>query len=133
MMRPIGAIAGIAFIVALGSATAAERLTSPDHGKCLERSGGVTADMLDCDSAEMARQDKRLNGAYQRLMSSASETQRSALRDGQRAWLAYRKTNCGLIYKFGEGGTLDTIVVSSCEVDTLAQRVRFLEGLSPPG
>lgn len=119
------------YLTSLHSVGAIERLTSIEHSKCIEKSAGVTAEMLDCDNAELRRQDKRLNGAYQRLMSSASETQRSALRDAQRGWLAYRSSNCRLIYQFGQGGTLDSISASSCELETLSQRVKFLEALSP--
>lgn len=125
-------LCSIIYVALSNGVGAAERLTSIDHIKCIEKSAGVTAEMLDCDGAEMRRQDKRLNGAYQKLISSASENQRTALRDGQRAWLAYRKNNCELIYKFGQGGTLDTISASSCELDTLSRRVNFLEELSPP-
>ncbi|MFD0937682.1 lysozyme inhibitor LprI family protein [Methylobacterium trifolii] len=97
----------------------------------MEKSGGVTSEMLDCSGLEMKRQDKRLNGAYQKLMATASDAQKAALRDSQRLWLAYRKTNCDLVYRFGGGGTLDSLGASSCELDTLSQRVKFLENLSP--
>ncbi|MCJ2011882.1 lysozyme inhibitor LprI family protein [Methylobacterium sp. J-076] len=122
--------AGALLLATLSSAAVAEQLTSSDHAKCMDKSGGVTAEMLDCDGAEMKRQDKRLNGAYQKLMAKASDMQKAALRESQRLWLAYRKTTCDLIYKFGSGGTLDSISASSCEVDTLAQRVKFLESLA---
>lgn len=110
----------------------ADQATSPEHEKCIDKSGGVTAEILACDGAELKRQDKRLNAAYQKLMGEASEEQKAALRDAQRLWLSYRKTNCDLIYKFGGGGTIDSIGASSCEVGILAQRVKFLETLSLP-
>ena len=39
---------------------------------CMDKSGGVTVEMLDCMSAELTRQDARLNESYQRLLSKLS-------------------------------------------------------------
>lgn len=132
MKKRAAVISAILWMVSLGTAKAAQSVTSSEHATCIDKSGGVTSEMLDCDSAEMRRQDKRLNGAYQKLMASGSDAQKAALRDSQRLWLAYRESNCDLVSKFGGGGTLDALGASSCEVDTLAQRVRFLENLSSP-
>ncbi|WP_238185241.1 lysozyme inhibitor LprI family protein, partial [Methylobacterium trifolii] len=120
-----------AWVITSIQTKAGDQLFSSDYNKCMEKSGGVTSEMLDCSGLEMKRQDKRLNGAYQKLMATASDAQKAALRDSQRLWLAYRKTNCDLVYRFGGGGTLDSLGASSCELDTLSQRVKFLENLSP--
>ncbi|WP_157182167.1 lysozyme inhibitor LprI family protein [Methylobacterium sp. WSM2598] len=106
-----------------------EHLNTPNYSECMEKSGGVTSEMLDCGSAEADRQDKKLNAIYKQLMDRASEKQKSELRQSQRDWLIYRKSSCNLIYGFGEGGTIDDLAASSCGLDVLARRVKFLESL----
>ena len=121
----------VAAILSLSAtcAVAEDDVTSPQMKRCLDASGGVTAAMRECQSEEIARQDKRLNQVYQSLMRRVSEKQASELRTAQRAWLAYREATCGLIFTFGTGGTIDLINVGGCEVDSRARRVKFLETL----
>lgn len=102
---------------------------SPDYDKCMDKSGGVTAEMLDCASAELSLQDKKLNAAYQTLMRKSTDEEKTALRDSQRGWLAYRTASCKLTMIFGGGGTMDLIAASSCNLDETARRVFFLESL----
>ncbi len=104
MKNRAAVISAILWMVSLGTAKAAQPVTSSEHATCIDKSGGVTSEMLDCDSAEMRRQDKRLNGAYQKLMASGSDAQKVALRDSQRLWLAYRKTDCDLVISSAVAG-----------------------------
>lgn len=53
---------------------------SPDYDKCMDKSGGVTAEMLDCASAELSLQDKKLNAAYQTLMRKSTDEEDRAPR-----------------------------------------------------
>ncbi len=54
----------------------------------MERSNGVTGEMLDCMAAEFTRQDARLNDNYNRLMSKLSEQRKEGLVQAQRAWIS---------------------------------------------
>lgn len=57
---------------------------------CMDKSGGVTAAMLDCIGAETKRQDAALNRNYQAAIKTLSPDRRQKLVAAQRAWLAYR-------------------------------------------
>ena len=59
--------------------------------KASERSGGVTVDMADAQSAAFTAWDKELNRVYTALQKAAGPERREALRNAQRAWLAYDK------------------------------------------
>ena len=59
--------------------------------KASERSGGVTVDMADAQSAAFTAWDKELNRVYAALQKAAGPERREALRNAQRAWLAYDK------------------------------------------
>ncbi|KRD48113.1 hypothetical protein ASE52_12025 [Acidovorax sp. Root275] len=54
-----------------------------------ERSGGVTVDLRDAQSAAYAAWDKELNRIYAQALKAAGPTRRDALRAAQRAWLAF--------------------------------------------
>lgn len=45
---------------------------SKTYSQCMEQSGGVTAAMVECITAEYKRQDTRLNQAYKALSKDLS-------------------------------------------------------------
>lgn len=112
---------------ALSRAQAEER-TSSDYAACLDKSGGVTPAMEDCIREELARQDRRLNGAYKTLMDSLPEKRKAELRDVQRKWIAFRDANCGF-YHDPEGGTAARLASKECVVTLTAERAHELETL----
>jgi uncharacterized protein YecT (DUF1311 family) len=63
---------------------------SPEYATCIDKSNGVTGEMLDCMSAEFTRQDARLSENYKRLMSKLSAKRKEALLEAQRAWIKFR-------------------------------------------
>ena len=67
---------------------------SQEYLKCIDRSNGVTSEMLDCISAEFTRQDARPNENYKRLMSKLSAKRKEGLLEAQRAWIKFRDANC---------------------------------------
>lgn len=56
-----------------------------------QRSGGVTVDLSDAQSAAFDAWDKELNRVYAALLKAVEPSQREALRAAQRAWLAFDK------------------------------------------
>src|SRR5690606_4679598 len=83
---------------------AAGEAYSASYSACVERSNGVTADMLDCIAAELATQDARLNAAYRTLTSQLGPERKQQLVATQRLWIQYRDANCGF-YADPDGGT----------------------------
>jgi uncharacterized protein YecT (DUF1311 family) len=97
---------------------------------CLDKSGGVTVEIRDCDSAEYAIWDKRLNVAYAAIMSSDnhSSAAKAKLKEAQRAWIVFRDKGCladGEIV--AEGGTASSLIASDCGLQLTAERAVHLE------
>lgn len=75
---------------AAGPAKVAAKESAHEFDACMDKSGGVTAPMLDCIAAETKRQAAALNRNYQAATKSLSPDRRQKLVAAQRAWLAYR-------------------------------------------
>jgi len=101
---------------------------SKEHSDCIDKSGGVTADMLQCEGEELDRQDARLNDAYKKLMSKLSPDRKKALLKAQRAWIKFREANCDYWYD-PQGGTAARLNASGCLLTTTAARAKELEGM----
>jgi uncharacterized protein YecT (DUF1311 family) len=117
-------------ILALSSVAHAARATSdqqlsPQFSACMDKAS-ATVDIRACDTAEAARQDARLNKAYQHLMTQLSPDRQKQLRDIQRIWIKFREGNCSF-YNSPGGGTLDAVVADSCYLTTTASRASELE------
>lgn len=69
------------------AATAAPHDLTPDFHRC-------SAPQAACLAAEHARQDRRLNQAYQALLAALGPAARTAVRQAQRGWLAERDGLC---------------------------------------
>ncbi|MFG0466110.1 lysozyme inhibitor LprI family protein [Pseudomonas putida] len=101
---------------------------SVTYDRCIDTSGGVTAEMLDCNAAELKRHDARLNAQYKAALAAHGETQQALLREAQRQWIQYRDANCGF-YAQLTGGTMDRLNSSSCVLEATARRADELEGI----
>lgn len=104
-----------------------EKEYSAAYSACLETgdaANGVTPAMAACVHEELARQDDRLNAAYQSAMSRLPAPEQASLRQAQRAWIKTRDASCleGLT-----GGTIDQIEVPGCHLSMTAVRAVELE------
>ena len=88
---------------------------SADWKRCLDKSGGVTASMLDCNSAEWDREDKRLNKVYGNVMSKLSPDRKKQLQTVQRLWIQYTRANCDF-WDDPDSGTAANLAASSCRL-----------------
>jgi uncharacterized protein YecT (DUF1311 family) len=112
------------------STTRAADVTTPEFDACVKKSGGVTAEMMDCVNAETKRQDDKLNQSYQKLLALLKAPRKAQLVDAQRAWLKYRELNCAF-YDDGSGGTAAELAANDCLVTMTAKRAAELEYLMP--
>jgi uncharacterized protein YecT (DUF1311 family) len=101
-----------------------EESYSPAYKACMDKSGGVTAGMLDCGNAEYAKLDAALNAAYREASKELSPEQRNLLRDTQRSWLAYRDSSCSFMSRLGDRGTMASLTDQSCLMSVTAERTR---------
>ena len=114
-----------------GPVAAGEKDMSQEYLTCINKSNGVTSEMLGCISAEYDRQDARLNENYKRLMSKLSPKRREGLLEAQRAWLKFRDANCSFYYD-PEGGSAAHLAGTDCTLNATAERATELEDLMPP-
>lgn len=96
--------------------------------KAVEKWSGNTADLLEIIQAEVELQDKWLNELYKDLRAKLNDEQKTALRDAQRAWLAWRDADGELIYD-PDGGSMARIDANDDFLDKLVRRVAFFEDL----
>ena len=96
---------------------------------CMEKSNGVTSDMVHCLEAESKRQSARNNKAYKELMDQLSPQRKKQLKIAQDAWIIYRDENCDF-YDDPEGGTIATLGANDCFMSATALRAKELEILA---
>ncbi len=124
-----GVLSAFALLFSTVQLVAAENDMSGEYKACMERSNGVTGEMLDCMGAEFTRQDARLNENYKRLMSKLSAKRKEALLEAQRAWIKFRDANCNFYYD-PEGGSAAHLAGTDCNLNTTADRAAELRNLS---
>ncbi|KAA2236424.1 lysozyme inhibitor LprI family protein [Salinarimonas soli] len=105
-------------------------LYSKAYDACMKKSSGVTAEMLECSTNELRRYDRLLNDAYNEVQSRLNGSQKTALRDAQRAWIAYRDSTCSFMSRLGDRGTMALLVDSGCMLQTTAERARWLQQIN---
>lgn len=110
------------------SAVNAEVELNPEFSSCMDQSGGVTMNMIDCIGQEHERQDARLNRVYNELMGTLPAERKTALRDAQRAWLKYREANCHF-YDDPNGGSIARVLANDCFMTETAKRAKELEDI----
>ncbi len=119
-------VAGI-FLIALSQvASANDPSLSKQFSVCMDKSGGVTAAMLDCIVSETKGQDARLNKAYKEIMGQLPPARKKQLQEAQRAWLKYRDANCNF-YADPDGGTMANVSASDCFMSVTATRAKEIE------
>jgi uncharacterized protein YecT (DUF1311 family) len=115
------AILALTPVLGLADATPTPGI-SPGYQACLDKAGGVTAGMRACAAAEDTRQEARLNAGYQALMSKLPAPRQALLRDAERAWLAFRKSDCAFAGSAFTGGTFEPVAADDCVVTLTARR-----------
>jgi uncharacterized protein YecT (DUF1311 family) len=110
-------------------ASAQESNLSKKYDACMDKSDGVTTDMMDCISAEIERQDVRLNRAYKSLMANLTPERKKQLQEAQRAWIKFRDLNCNF-YHDPDGGSIARVNANSCLMTMTADRAKELENLA---
>jgi uncharacterized protein YecT (DUF1311 family) len=96
---------------------------------CMDKSDGVTSNMIDCIVAETKHQDARLNKVYKAFMAELSAERKKQLQTAQRAWITYRDANCNFYFD-PDGGTIARVNSNSCFMSETATRAKELETLS---
>ena len=92
--------------------------------KCADAPGATTISIVECHSREQSIWDEWLNAWYEeaqgRLKDNAGAS--AALKEAQRAWIAYRDAKCGFWSKLYEGGTFASVAAGDCMRVTTGMR-----------
>lgn len=120
-----------AVITLSAGAYAANDGYSTTYSACMDESGGVTMNMLDCMGSETEQQDARLNQNYKAAMQALTPAQQTQLRDAQRLWIKFRDADCSLLGSL-TGGSIDRINSASCFLDMTKQRADDIARLTEP-
>jgi uncharacterized protein YecT (DUF1311 family) len=124
-----GLLIVLALVLSTPALAAADSDMTQEYLTCMDKSKGVTSEMMDCISAETARQDARLNENYKRLMSKVSAKRKKTLLEAQRAWIKFREVNCRFYYD-PDGGTAARLAGSDCFLQATADRAKELKNLT---
>ncbi len=93
---------------------------------CMDKSGGITTEVIDCIGAEVKLQDVRLNKAYKELMPTLSAARKKELQEVQRLWIKYRDANSSF-YADPDGGSMARISSNDNFLSMTAARAKELE------
>ena len=110
---------------AAGPGERAPRCLGQAANVCQSQGHQTTLGMSACIQAETAVWDQMLNEAYgaaRAALESQDAGLGTALRDAQRAWIAYRDAECALEYARWAGGSIRTIVAANCLMTETAER-----------
>jgi uncharacterized protein YecT (DUF1311 family) len=118
-MKTLFSIILIAGPMLAGNATAAENCKYPQS-----QSG-----MNTCAGKDYELDDARLNTAYKELVSKLEKDRREKVKEIQIAWIKYRDLQCDFDSSNYEGGTMYSLVRSSCLSQITKQRTKDLKAM----
>lgn len=115
----------------LAKSAQSERCIGALAEHCVETlpGGYSTVAMKGCLHSELSYWDTRLNASYKRLRKAGGEHNPDALRDMQRAWIAFRDGKCGYETALWGDGTGGGIAWGGCMMDETGRQALFLENL----
>ena len=104
------------------------------YAQAMERSGGVTVDMHDAQAAAYAGWDAVLNRLYRNAIRSfGKDVRATALRDAQRAWLAWDEAETRSdLARQADGGSIGPVIVSGLAMQRRRDRACTLYAMQEP-
>jgi uncharacterized protein YecT (DUF1311 family) len=121
---------GIAALAAWAGAVEAQPKGTPtgsvEYSRCIASSGQRDVAVVECERSEYRRQDQGLNALYKQLEVKLDTSGKSKLRDAQRAWIAFRDSQCAYERSREAGGTLAPVLEAGCLKRLTGQRVQDL-------
>lgn len=126
-MRASAALLALAAASAALPAAAQPARGSPAFNACVARANGVTADLADCQTREIARSDAQLNAVYKSAMLRLPQGRRDALRADERRWIAFRDRACNGAASADAGGTAAGLDGQNCRIDKTRERTAYLQ------
>ena len=117
------ALAGL--LLMLGQSANAQ--SDDEMAACVDRTNGVSEEMLDCGKVEIDKWDARLNAAYQTLLHRESGARRVRLQAEQKAWLRHHLKETHRLAVDPDTGSGAFMVSQGFELDDITKRTLALE------
>jgi uncharacterized protein YecT (DUF1311 family) len=99
---------------------------SSEYSVCIEKSDGVTANMLECIASETKQQETRLNMIYKVLLAQMDAARQKELKNAQDLWKKFRVANVSF-YDDPNGGTAARLSRADRFLIMTAERASELE------
>lgn len=134
-LRILGA-GSLLFFLSSGNACLAAEELAPGFDSCMDRSEGVTVDMLMCLNDAYDYWDDRLNDSYAAAMKLCSDSEepgrcKKKLREAERLWVQYKNAMGEAVAGLEGEGTLSGVTASSFMVEETKKQAKLLESLAP--
>lgn len=114
-------------IIAMMTTHPAMAQSEDEMKACVDRSEGVTSEMLKCGQVEIDKFDTRLNAAYNILTDRKHGAERLRLQGEQRAWLKHHLQEAHRLAADPNDGSAALLVSQGFELDDLTARTLELE------
>lgn len=126
---------GLALLFLAAPVMAEDDELAPGFALCMERSGGVTAEMLECLQQAYDFWDARLNANYKKARracqaSADPEGCTGRLLKAQRAWIQYKETTAGLVELPYEGGSMARLSAMSFLAEETRRQALVLDQIA---
>jgi uncharacterized protein YecT (DUF1311 family) len=106
-----------------------ESIISSNYDRCMDQSGGITSNMLDCIGAENKRLDIVLDKTYRDIYQNLLPNSRRVLERDQKAWKEKTRRRCERDPDMAmfDGGSYTTVIYSECFRGQTAARIEWLK------
>ncbi|MBL1176522.1 lysozyme inhibitor LprI family protein [Pantanalinema sp. GBBB05] len=130
--RPTIALTVSTIVMLLGSVSLLPARAQSPKPNCKNPQSQV--EMNYCAAEQAKASDRKLNQVYQKVLAGYKGTAMAdQLVDAQLAWIKFRDTNCKFAMNRFQGGSMASLVYSTC-VDRMTQdRTQELEGFTRRG
>lgn len=118
------------FLILLLGQPAIGQGASEEERNCIDRSGGVTSEMLKCVTLSYQTADASLNKAWLELSPKLDSLQKKAFRDAQRDWISFRDTTCTAEAVL-QTGSFASVALIDCKARLTSERLRWFESAQP--
>ena len=122
-------IKAISILLVSATLLSANSNYSKTFKQCMDKSGGVTLKMRQCNGSEIKRHDKLLNANYKKAMKVLSSKKKTELKKVQREWIKYRDMKCAFEGSM-TGGSMDLIMGGACILDMTSERAKELGSIA---
>ena len=115
--------------LALAAPACAEEELAPGFNACMDRSGGVTANMIECMNDAHDYLDKRLNQVYKKARTECEDDAcRKKLLEAERAWIKYRDAMSDAVWAMNGGGSMSRLMANQFILEETKKQTKWLGG-----